>query len=210
MIQKTTKLCKRFNDEAKKINKNKEFDFNKKLSSVFERKKFINDIYRLKTKINLVNQIYMIQWKLQLINVDLLLSKFLNHHDWYCYNVYKLIYNIINFWKQHKECITLFYKVDFEDSNIIFDISILTNQNIIIHSMTSSWHFEINIKKFQLFEFKELVKDLKEQINIYAFVIANINMMTMKFKSLKISKDYLYLKELFDNEKARVLCKQNQ
>ena len=32
----------------------------------------------------------------------------------------------------------------------------------------------------------------------------------MKFKSFKISKDYLYLKKLFDNEKAKVLFEQNQ
>ena len=66
------------------------------------------------------------------MNVDLSLSRFLNDQSQYCYNVYELIYNIINFWKQHKECITLFYEVDFENSNIIFDILMLTNQNIII------------------------------------------------------------------------------
>ena len=31
-----TKLRKHFNDESKKINKNKEFNFNKEISSVFE------------------------------------------------------------------------------------------------------------------------------------------------------------------------------
>ena len=32
----------------------------------------------------------------------------------------------------------------------------------------------------------------------------------MKFKSSEISKDYLYLKKLFDNKKAKVLLEQNQ
>ena len=35
-------------------------------------------------------------------------------------------------------------------------------------------------------------------------------MTTINFKLFKISKDYLYLKKLFDNEKARVLFEQNQ
>ena len=31
-----------------------------------------------------------------------------------------------------------------------------------------------------------------------------------KFKSFEISKNYLYLKKLFDNEKAKVVFEQNQ
>ena len=89
-------------------------------------------------------------------------------------------------------------------------MSMLTNQNIIIHSTTSSWRFKINIKKFEIFEFKEFVKDLKKQINIYALVVVDVNMTTMKFKSFEISKNYLYLKKLFDNEKTKVLSEQSQ
>ena len=152
----------------------------------------------------------MIQWELQSVNVDLPSSKFLNDQSRYCYNVYKLIYNIINFWRQHKECIILFYEVDFEGSNIIFDMSILTNQNLIIHSTKSCWRFEIDIKKLELFALKEFIKNLKRQINIYALVVVNVITITKKFKSSEISQDYLYLKKLFDNEKAKVLSEQDQ
>ena len=86
----------------------------------------------------------------------------------------------------------------------------LTDQNIIIHSAASSWRFEIDIKKFELFEFKEFVKNLKRQVNIYALVVADVVTATEKFKPSKISKNYLYLKKLFDNEKAEVLPEQNQ
>ena len=34
--------------------------------------------------------------------------------------------------------------------------------------------------------------------------------MTKKFKLFEILKAYLYLKKLFDNEKARILSEQNQ
>ena len=131
------------------------------------------------------------------------MSKFLNDQNWYCYNVYKLIYNIINFWKQHRKYIILFYNINFKDLNVIFDMSILTNKNIIIHSTRSNWHFEIDIKKFKLFKFKKFVQNLKEQINIYALVVANINITIMKFKSFKNLKDYLYLKKLFNNTKRK-------
>ena len=44
------KLRKRFNDEAKKINKKKQFDFLKKMNSVREQIKFINNICRFRNK----------------------------------------------------------------------------------------------------------------------------------------------------------------
>ena len=39
----------------------------------------------------------MIQWNLPQINVDLSLSKFLNENAHHYYDVYKLIYEIIDF-----------------------------------------------------------------------------------------------------------------
>ena len=78
-------------------------------------------------KINLIDQVYVIQWKLKSVIIDLSLSKFLNDQNRYCYDAFELIYNIIDFWKQHRECTTLFYDVDFEKSNVIFDMSMLTD-----------------------------------------------------------------------------------
>ena len=66
------------------------------------------------------------------------------------------------------------------------------------------------MKKFELFDLKEFVKNLKKQINIFVLVVVDVNIMTEKFKSSEISKDYLYLKKLFNNEKAKVLFEQNQ
>ena len=39
------KFRKRFNDEVKKVNKNKQLNYNKEVKSVFERKKFTHNIY---------------------------------------------------------------------------------------------------------------------------------------------------------------------
>ena len=40
-------------------------------------------------------------------------------------------------------------------------MSMLINQNIIIHSTTSNKRFEIDINKFELFESKKYIKKLK-------------------------------------------------
>ena len=102
------------------------------------------------------------QWKLKSIIVNLSLLKFLNDQNRYCYDTFELIYNIINSWKQHKKCIILFYDVDFEESNVIFNMSMLTNQKIIVHSTTSSWRFKININNFKVLKAEQFTKILQK------------------------------------------------
>ena len=57
---------------------------------------------------------------------------------------------------------------------------------------------------------KTFIKNLKKQVNIYVIVIVDVNTTIEKFKSFEISKKYLYLKKLFDNEKVKVLSEQSQ
>ena len=130
------------------------------MNSILKRN-FSIDIYRLKNKnkscqLSLYNLI-----KTSTDNRWLIVVKVLNNLNRYYYNAYELIYNIINSWEQHRKCIRSFYEIDFENLNVIFDISIWTNQNIIIYSTTSSWRFKIDINKFELFESKEFIKKLK-------------------------------------------------
>ena len=51
---------------------------------------------------------------------------------------------------------------------------------------------------------------MKEQVNIYALVVVGVATAKKQSKSSEISKDYLYLKKLFDNEKAEMLSEQDQ
>ena len=51
---------------------------------------------------------------------------------------------------------------------------------------------------------------MKKQINIYVLVVVNEKRVKKQSQSSEISKDYLYLKKLFDNEKAKVLFEQDQ
>ena len=116
----------------------------------------------------------MMQWKSKSMITNILLLKFLNNQDYYCYNAFELIYNIINFWKQHKQYTTLFYDVNFRKSNIIFDMLILTNKKITVHSTTFNWRFEININKFRMLKSEEFVKNLQKQVAFYVLIIADI------------------------------------
>ena len=150
------------------------------------------------------------QWKLKLMIVNLLLSNFLNDQDRYCYDVFELIYNIINFWRQHRKCIILFYNVNFEELNIIFDMLMLTNQKIIVYSTTLSWYFEININKFEVSKLKQFAKVLQKQFIIYVFVVANVTTtFENELKSFKFFENYLYLKKMLDNELTRMLFEQD-
>ena len=92
---------------------------------------FLNDIRLLfelidsKTKINFINQIYITQWKISSINVILLLLRFLNNENRYYYDAHKFIYDFVNSWKQRRQCITLFYAINYSKFDIIFEMFIL-------------------------------------------------------------------------------------
>ena len=66
------------------------------------------------------------------------------------------------------------------------------------------------MNKFELFEFKKFVKNMNEQFNIYIFAVVDVNSTKEQSKSMEILKDYLYSKNLFDNEKAKILSQQSQ
>ena len=88
-------------------------------------------------------------------------------------------------------------------------MSMLTDQKIIVHSMTFSWWFEININKLKILKSEKFIKDLQKQVIIYAFIIADVVMSKDKLKSSNFFEDYLYLKNVFDNDLTEILSKQN-
>ena len=51
---------------------------------------------------------------------------------------------------------------------------------------------------------------MKKQVNIYAFVVVDVEMTKEQSEPSEIPKDYLYLKKLFNNEKAEILPEQGQ
>ena len=125
-------------------------------------------------KINLINQHFMIQWNLPQINVDLLLSKFLDEDTRHCYDIYELIYWIIDFWKQGRKCTTLLYSVNFADFNLILKMLMLAKHDILINSQTKNWRFKIQSKKLKISKSKNFVIVFKSEHQIFIFVCVDV------------------------------------
>ena len=142
-------------------------------------------------------------------NVVLSTSRFLNDETQYCYNTHKLIYNLIDFWKQHRKIITLFYAVNFVDSDVIFDMSMLHDEIILVDSTKTNWRFKINSKRLTLENSKEFAKSLINQHIVYTLICVDVNKSTQKnFTILKISKKVKNFEKQFDDKKTDILLKQ--
>ena len=102
----------------------------------------------------------------------------------------------------------LFYNVNLEKLNVIFSMSMLIDQKITIYSTTFNWRFEININELTILKLKKIVKDLQRQVIIYALIITNVVTSKNELKSFDIFENYLYLKNIFDNNLAEVLFEQ--
>ena len=99
---------------------------------LFDDERQVIDLIDSRAKLNLINYVYVVQWKLQLTFAILLTLNFLNNNNRYYYDVYKLIYYLIDSWDQHRECTILFYLIKYISSNLILDMSMLVKQNILI------------------------------------------------------------------------------
>ena len=136
---------------------------------------FIHELLNLKTKINLIKQLYVIQHELSIINVVLSRSNFLNNKPQYCYNVYKLKYYLIDFWKQHREITILFYAMNFENFNIILNMSMLIDNFIVLNSTTTNWRFNVNNFKLILKTSKNFAKNFQKKFVVFALICANVD-----------------------------------
>ena len=179
---------------------------------------FLSDIRLLfelinsKTKINFINQVYITQWKIFFVNVILLLSRFLNNENRYCYDIYKFIYNFIDSWEQRRQYITLFYTINYSKFNVIFEMFILIDQIILVNSQTINWRFQIKIIKLFLKTFKQFARNLKFYKKIYAFiyVVVNTQKNEKSKKSNKMSNELTNYANQYNDEKIEILFEQNR
>ena len=140
---------------------------------------FFIELLDFEAKINLIKQTFVTQWKLSALNAVLLRSGFLNGKAQYCYNTHKLIYHLIDFWKQHRQVITLFYVVDFEDFDVIFDMLMLVDEFIIVNSAKTIWRFKINAKNLAIEEPKNFAKNFNDEKIVFALVCADVGEVTV-------------------------------
>ena len=85
----------------------------------------------------------------------------------------------------------------------------LTDQKITVHSTTFNWRFETDINKFEISKSERFVKNLQRQVIIYALIIADVVTSKNELKSFDLFEDYLYLKNVFDNDLTEVLFEQD-
>jgi len=143
---------------------------------------------------------------LQFIFAILSTSNFLDSDNCYCYDVYKLIYYLIDSWNQYRECTILFYLVEYIDFDFILDMSILVKQDILIDSKTKNWQFKIANNKLKIINFKQFVLDLVKYSTVYTIVCADVTK-TLNKKSIesKILKKLKNLKNICNNKLTRIL-----
>ena len=159
-----------------------------------------------KTKINLIKQSYVIQYELSTLNVVLSRSKFLNNKTQYCYDVHELKYHLIDFWKQHRKIIILFYAVNFENFDIILNISMLIDNFIVLNSTTTNWRFKVNNFKLILKTSKIFTKNLKKKLVVFVLICANVDKSTSnQFQILKIFKQIKDFESIFDDKMIEIL-----
>jgi len=168
----------------------------------------IINLVNLRVKLNFINYVYVMQWELQFTFVILSTLSFLNDDDRYCYDVYKLIYHLINSWSQHQECTILFYLIEYINSNLMLDMSMLAKQDILINSKMQNWRFKIANNKLKIINFKKFVLDFVKYNTIYVIVCVGVTKApNKKLTKFEISKKLRDLKDVCDNKLIKILLK---
>ena len=134
------------------------------------------------------------------------LSRFLDKESRYYYDVYELIYWLIDLWEQDRECIILFYVVDFIDFNVILRIFMLTNQAIVIDLQTINWRFKIYIERLKIIKSKQFEQHLEKKHQIYVIICVDVTQTQQETQSdLVLSKEIEEFRNFFNNEKVEML-----
>ena len=140
------------------------------------------------------------------LNVVLSRSKFLNDKTQYCYNVHELKYHLIDFWKQYREIIILFYAMNFEKFNVILNMSMLIDNFIILNLTTTNWRFNVNNFKLTIEKSKNFAKSFQKKSIVFVLICANVDELTQNnIQILKISKQIKNFKSTFNDKIIEIL-----
>ena len=100
----------------------------------------------------------------------------------------------------------MFYSIEYINSDLILDISILFKQDILINSKTKSWQFKIVDKKLKIANFKQFVLDLVKYSTVYTIVCAGVTETSdKKLAKFEIFKKLRNLKDICNNKLAEIL-----
>ena len=104
----------------------------------------------------------------------------------------------------------MFYVVNFENFNVIFDMLMLINKFIIVNLIKVIWRFKINVKNLTIEKLKNFAKNFNDKKIVFALICVDVNKITIinNFVILTVFKQVKkYLKQ-FNNKKIKLLFEQ--
>ncbi len=122
----------------------------------------------------MISQRFIIKQDMSLLNVDLSRFIWMNDQSVYCYDVYKMCYQLRDSWNIKKKDISIFYAIDKKESLLISSILSMQFKCIWINMIARTWCFNMNEHVFKLFIAEDFMKALQDESTVYAFVMINV------------------------------------
>ncbi len=123
---------------------------------------------------NVISQRFIIEQDISLLNVDFSRSIWMNNQNVYCYDVYKMCYQLRDSWDIKKKDISIFYAINKKESFLILSMLNMQFKRIWINMIARTWHFDVNEHAFELFFAQVFVKALQDESTVYALVMINV------------------------------------
>ena len=104
----------------------------------------------------------------------------------------------------------MFYIVNFENLDVIFDMFMLIDEFIIVNLVKVIWRFKINVKNLIIKKLKDFAKNFNNKKVVFALICVDIDKITITndFVILIVFEQIKkYLKQ-FDDKKIKLLFEQ--
>ncbi len=128
----------------------------------------------INVEMNVISQHFIIKQNMLLLNVDLSRFIWMNNQNVYCYDVYRMCYQLRDSWNIKKKDISIFYAINKKESFLILSILIMQFERIWINMIIRTWCFDVNEYAFKLFFAQAFAKALQDESTVYAFVMINV------------------------------------
>jgi len=102
-------------------------------------------------KMNMISQRFIVKQDMLLLNVNLSRFIWMNDQSVYCYDIYKMCYQLRDSWDIEKKDISIFYAINKKESSLILSMSNMQFKRIWIDMIIRTWCFNVNEHAFELF-----------------------------------------------------------
>ena len=128
----------------------------------------------INVEMNVISQCFIVEQDMLLLNVNLSRFIWMNDQNTYCYDIYKMCYQLRNSWNIKKKDISIFYAIDKKESFLILNMSSMQFKHIQINIIARTWCFDVNEYAFELFFTQVFAKALQDELTMYALVMINV------------------------------------